>query len=336
MRNIALKILKLNCVLLVGHALAAGQKDTTPIKIMAFSDFNVDTSGTYNSATKQAVSQMVQAKPNLILGVGDYIDGEKTSLSSSTYTRMWNSFTTSILNTIKNAKIPFLPSPGNHDAYYTNERTHYKNFWVKNKAAIQYIDQSNFPFYYSYKVNDVFFVSLDDARYGALYNRTTQLNWLTQQLKSTAATTARARIVYGHIPLYSVASKSANSSTVYSNGALTNERLSYSKFSLEAVLLDNKVDLVIFGHSHAYYAGEYTYADGRELNVISLPCAGGTQRYLVTTNIKSRYGYVEININSKNELSYQLYDYLGKAQSTLAYPSSITLSSSPRVRYFKK
>lgn len=306
------------------------------IKIMAFSDFNVNTSGTYNSATRAIVSNMIQRNPALILGAGDYIDGEKTSLSKNTYTKMWSSFFENILKPMLNAKVAFLPSPGNHDAYYSNERTYYSEFWNPKKPNIEYVDARNYPFYYSFKKDNVLFISLDSSRYSALYNRQTQLKWLEAQLTSKDAQAARARVVYGHIPLYSVASKSANSSVIYQNGALVQERASRSSFSLEALLLKHKVDLVIFGHSHSYFGGEYTYPNGQTLNVISLPCAGGTQRFLAGTSIKSKYGFVEININEANKMSYQFYDSKGEAQSDLNLPTSILLDSTTRVRYYKK
>jgi hypothetical protein len=70
--------------------------------------------------------------------------------------------------------------------------------------------------------------------------------------------------------------------------------------------------------------------------VVSLPCAGGTQRYLVGTDVKSRYGFVEINFDSQNRLSYQYYDSLGQAQSDRDLPNRITLDRSGKVDYLKR
>ncbi|WP_413582300.1 metallophosphoesterase family protein [Bdellovibrio sp. HCB288] len=305
------------------------------LRIHAFSDMNIDTDGTYSSNTISIVKSMISKQPAVILGVGDYIDGEKTSLSDSTYTKMWSAFSTKVMSLMRDARIPFMATPGNHDAYYSQERRLYKTFWGNNKGKVEFVDDSNFPFYYSFVQEDVFFVSLDDANYSNLYNRTTQLAWLKTQLTSARAKGARARVVYGHIPLYSIVSTKANSSTVYSNGVLTSERRTAGSNTLEAILLNNNVDLVIFGHSHSFYSGHYTYPDGKKLQVISMPCAGSAPRYLVGTSTKTPVGYVELLFSETNKLSIRYFNSSGTQQSLSSLPASLTLDSKNGVKYVR-
>lgn len=305
------------------------------LKIHAFADMNIDTSGTYANATISIVKSMISRQPAAILGVGDYIDGEKKSLSDSTYVNMWNQFSKKVLSFMRDANIPFLATPGNHDAYYAQERRLYDSFWGKNKPNVEYVDDDNFPFYYSFIKEDVFFVSLDDANYSKLTNRTAQLNWLKEQLSSSRAKGARARVVYGHIPLYSIVSSSANSSTVYSNGVLSGERRTNGSLTLEAILLSHNVDLVIFGHSHGFYSGHYTYPDGKKLKVVSMPCAGSSPRYLVGTSIRTPQGYVELVFSESNQLSVRYYNSAGTQQSLSTLPASLTLDSKNGVKYVR-
>lgn len=303
------------------------------VKFHAFGDMNVNVNGDYSSHTPATVKSMIARDPAVILGMGDYIDGEKSSLSDSTYTRMWSVFTKKVSSLMDTAHVPFAPTPGNHDAYYAQERKIYSQHWKKNTPNVQYVDDSNYPFYYSFMREDVFFVSLDDANYAKLKNRTEQLTWLKKQLASDAAKKARARVVYGHIPLYSVVSSKANSSTVYQNGVLSGERKTNGSFTLEAILLESNVDLVLFGHSHGFYSGHYTYADGKKLRVVSLPCAGGSQRYLVGTSIKTPHGFVEVSIADTNELKVRYFNSAGVEQNLKSLPASITLDAKNRVVY---
>lgn len=305
------------------------------LKIHAFADMNIDTSGTYASATTSIVKSMIARQPAAILGVGDYIDGEKKSLSDSTYVNMWNQFSKKVLSFMRDANIPFLPTPGNHDAYYAQERRLYDSFWGGNKPNVEYVDDDNFPFYYSFIKEDVFFVSLDDANYSKLSNRTAQLAWLKEQLSSARAKGARARVVYGHIPLYSIVSSKANSSTVYENGVLAGERRTAGSNTLEAILLSHNVDLVIFGHSHGFYSGHYTYPDGKKLQVVSMPCAGSSPRYLVGTSTRTPQGYVELVFSETNQLTIRYYNSSGTLQSLSSLPASLTLDSKNGVKYVR-
>lgn len=305
------------------------------LKIHAFSDMNVDTNGTYSSHTQSIVQQMVRKQPAAILGLGDFIDGEKTGLSDSKYVSMWNAFTKKVFSTIELAGIPFLPTPGNHDAYYNQEREIFQDYWNTYKPDVEYVDDRNYPFYYSFVKNGVFFVSLDDANYSRLSQRTAQLTWLKEQLSSPIAQSSKAKVVYGHIPLYSIVTTKANSSTIYENGVLKSERKTNGSFTLEAILLSQGVDLVIFGHSHGFYSGHYVYPDGKKLRVISLPCAGGSQRYLVGTSIKTPHGFVEIEVSDSKQIDVRYINSAGTLQSLNALPSALTLDAKNKITYEK-
>ncbi|MBT7670478.1 MAG: phosphoesterase, partial [Bdellovibrionales bacterium] len=300
----------------------------------AFSDMNINTRGDYSSHTINVVQQMVNSAPDLIIGVGDYIDGEKRKLSDSSYRRMWNSFFSRVLGPITESGIPFLPSPGNHDAYYQQEQKIYQEQWEPRRPVIDFVDATHYPFYYSFMKGGVFFVSLDDARYSSLKNHGVQIDWLKQQLGSVKAQKAVAKVVYGHIPLYSVVSKSRNSNTIYHNGALKNERRSRrGDDSLEAVLIDHQVDLVIFGHSHAFFSGHYRYSDGSELKVLSLPCSGGTRRYLLGTDIKTNYGYLEVSISAQGEIDHRYLNSRGEEESNAHFPNRLAIDPAHDVYY---
>jgi predicted MPP superfamily phosphohydrolase len=125
------------------------------IKICVISDLNSSYGSTnYADEVKSVIGKLNKIKPDLILSAGDMVAGQKSSLTEENINAMWNSFKSTVLNPIHKLKIPFGFTIGNHDASpsYLLDRTLSQKFWLENKNAtgLNFVDSSNYPFYYSY------------------------------------------------------------------------------------------------------------------------------------------------------------------------------------------
>jgi hypothetical protein len=294
-------------------------KPAKTINIVAFSDINGSLGNlNYQTSVHRGLANSLLRQPDVVIGVGDYVGGEdiRKRFPDSHFPLMWDSFKLNILDKILANRVEFAPSPGNHDASgYSNlqrEREVYLDFWNRNKPRLNYVEERNYPKYYSYMVDDVFFLSMDDVTPFTIHHGDIQREWIKKQLESEIAQGARARIVYGHIPLYPLLDKnrhsSGNSGKYYE--VLKNEQFENSERGLEKVFIYNRVDLAIFAHSHIYYPGTVVHQQGKsfkKLRVLSMPCLGPGARYVAGQNERSPMGYVTISIDPEGKIELNAY-----------------------------
>ena len=214
----------------------------------------------YRGEVMKGVSILPQWEPDIVLCVGDMVAGQSISLNTAEVEAMWEGFDTLILNPIREANIPYALTIGNHDAssqtyndgsyIYTIDRDVTTRYWQshQNDLDLQYIDTGDFPYYYSFKQNDIFYIVWDASSANVPAN---QVAWADQQLGSAAAQSAKFRIALGHLPLY----------------AISQGRDRYGEFlnnseQLQAILERHNVHTYMSGHHHAYYPG---YAGNLEL-----------------------------------------------------------------------
>lgn len=310
---------------------------TKILRIGVFGDLNGSLGDPNYDRTVTSGMQLMLNRPiDLFISTGDMTSGEdyKFSLPESRFPEMWRSFEKQILSPILDKNIPFAPSPGNHDASIARERVYYKSFWDSRRPKVQMVSDEMFPFYYSFTFQGVFFIAMDDVLTGKLadraFNNKTQKEWIKEQLNSQLAQSSVARIVYGHVPLYPVLSKSrhasGNSGKYYE--ILRQEQLGMSSNSLEGIFKDANVSLVVFGHSHAYYPG-VVHHDNEALEdalpVLSMPCLGQGNRYLdQRTSTRSDRGFAEIEIDLSNgKIKYDVTTYAGQLVPKSSLPESI-------------
>lgn len=264
-------------------------------KIAVISDLNSGYgSTTYNSDVSITLKELDSIKPDMILCAGDMVAGQKASLTEQNLSDMWQSFEKTILAPIKAMKIPFGFTVGNHDASpnFLKDRAIAKRFWNENQdqLRLQYIDKSNFPFYYSYTQNDVFFVSWDAASANV---HTDVFTWMQEQLNSEKAKKAKLRIVLGHLPIYAIVTSKNKSGEVL---ASTKQTADFFK--------KNNIDLYISGHQHAYYPAK---EDG--LRLLNTGCIGEGPRQLIgdSTLARRTYTIIEIPVRSYKDFSYKTF-----------------------------
>ena len=94
------------------------------------------------------------------------------------------------------AGIPLAVTPGNHDgsAYhgFELERRIYAEQWQPRKPALEFVDDSHYPFYFAFAFGDLLFVSLDATTVGHLPRE--QMDWLRELLAIRLRVQAKGRV----------------------------------------------------------------------------------------------------------------------------------------------
>ncbi|MGQ9865311.1 MAG: metallophosphoesterase family protein [Pseudanabaenaceae cyanobacterium] len=222
------------------------------IRIAVISDLNSQYGSThYEPQVLKAVEFLPQWEPDLVLCSGDMVAGQWPSLTKAQIQAMWDAFDRHIAAPIRKAKLPYGFTLGNHDAssarsvrnqfLFQQERDLAAAYWndPSHPTGISFVDRGQFPFYYTFAQNDIFYLVWD-----ASSNRIPpeQLQWAERTLLGERAQKAKLRIVIGHLPLYAVAVGRAELGEIVDNGD-----------DVRKMLERCKVHTYISGHHHAYY-----------------------------------------------------------------------------------
>ncbi len=253
-------------------------------KIAIISDMNGSYgSTTYSNAVPSAIQHITASGVSAVLSTGDMVAGQKSGLD---YQKMWNAFHALVTKPLSTSEIPFLPSPGNHDASagsnFKNERDIYINNWNTypierfnaarpDNAKLEFISGvvQNYPLNYAVKMGPAIFISLDATAVGPLINN--QLTWLEDVLSKTAS--AKIKVVFGHVPLYPFTFERTTEYLAYGTAKTT-----YAE-RFETILETHKVTYYLSGHDHAFYPG---HRNG-QVRYISVPLLGTGARKILTT-----------------------------------------------------
>jgi hypothetical protein len=239
------------------------------LRIAVVSDLN---SGLGSATYEWQVDSLMQRlpriwKPDLVVCGGDMVAGQGPITNPATIRAMWSGFDRSVLAPIRANNIPFGFTIGNHDgvrsAGFALERSLAKEYWDTTRTNLPFVDRGNYPYYYSFKVGDVFVASWD-ASQATITDE--NLNWLRAQLATPQARSARLRYVMGHLPLYSVAQERDAPGNILDRGD-----------ELRKLLQDNNVQTYISGHHHAYFP-----AKRGQLEMLNAGAAGSGPRQWLT------------------------------------------------------
>jgi len=265
------------------------------IKIAIISDLNSGYGSTvYHPDVAATLKALDSIKPDIILCGGDMVAGQKASLSKAQLQSMWSSFDSNVLKPIQQLKVPFGFTVGNHDASpnYQQDRQTAQEFWnTKRKhLGLKYVDDSNYPFYFSYQQNGIFFMSWDAA--GAKVNQEV-FDWMEKQLQSKAAKKAKLRVLLGHLPLYAIVASKNKAGEVLAENENT---ASFFK--------KNGIDLYISGHQHAYYP-----ASEQQLRLLNAGCIGEGPRPLLGHDSPATRAYtiIEVPPNNPKMFNYKTF-----------------------------
>lgn len=235
-----------------------GLTSAQALRFVLLSDFNGNYGSTsYPPAVSRTVGRIVNEwKPDLVLSAGDLIAGQKASLTDANLRAMWAAFERDVRGPLKTAGIPFAFTLGNHDASLSRDRREAAAYWNTHVPALNYADQSAFPFRYSFSIQNVFVAVLDAS--GPQVDAA-QRAWLAAQLASAPAKAARFRLVLGHLPLAAISREKNKPGEIIREAA-----------PLRAIMEKGQVTAYLHGHHAAYYPGRLG-----QLNVLSSGGIGG-------------------------------------------------------------
>lgn len=287
-----------------------GQNNITAIekvannwRILILSDLNSKYGSTsYEDTVIKAIAAIPKLKPDLILCAGDAIAGQKLSLSESQIAAMWASFDRNIAKPIRDLKIPFAITIGNHDGsgaiskgkyIYARDRALAAKYWQDSRRnlGLNFIDRAKFPFYYSFEQNQIFFLVWDAS---TNFIAPQQLSWVDRSLKSSAARRAKMRIVMGHLPLYAVSVGRDKPGEYLANAERLRSLLEY-----------RRVHTYISGHHHAYYPGKKG-----KLELLNAGALGSGPKQLLNSNLapKSTLTVIDTDLTAGAKIIYTTYD----------------------------
>lgn len=269
-----------------------------PFRIAVISDLNGSYGSTrYGDAVHAAIARITDMKPDLVISTGDMVAGQQTNphLPDDQVTAMWRAFDAAVTTPLAEAGIPFVVTPGNHDASayggFEQEREIYSRVWGSRAPDLDFVDRADFPFRYALSANGVLLVSLDVTTLGALSN--SQFAWL-DDLLTQEAPRHKAVVLFSHLPLWPFAEKRQN------------DVIGDPK--LQDLLVRHGVDLYLSGHHHAYYPG---VADG--ILMVSQSCLGSGPRVLLGATHRSPKSFTFIDIaddGTINEQAFQAPDFM--------------------------
>jgi 3',5'-cyclic AMP phosphodiesterase CpdA len=283
------------------QAQSPGQRD---LRIVVISDLNsAYGSTTYEPEVHQALKLIPGLKPDLVLCSGDMVAGQNPKLTNAQIQAMWSAFDQAVARPLRQAKIPFGFTLGNHDASssldqnrrfrFQNERDMAANYWRSpaQDPGINFLDKTDFPFYYTFTQNEVFFLVWDGS---SQHIPPEKLAWVEKALASAPAQNAKLRLAIGHLPLYGVAEGRNKPGEVMANA----ERL-------RALLEKYQVHTYVSGHQHAYYPGRRG-----NLELLHTGLLGAGPRALIGQERRSpkTLTVLDFNFNQPEKVQYTTYD----------------------------
>ena len=274
------------------------------VRIVAISDLNgVYGSTDYDPEVDEAIALLPFWQPDMVVCGGDMVAGQNPTLSEDQLKAMWAAFDEHVAAPLRQANIPYGFTIGNHDAsgaqnlsggfLFERERTIAANYWNEptHDPGIEFVERYEFPFYYSFKFNDIFFLVWDGSSAKIPQDK---LDWVEQALESPEAQSAKLKILLGHLPLYAIAVGRDQPGEVMANAD-----------QLREMLERHQVHTYISGHHHAYYL-----AHKGELQLLHMGILGSGPRPLIDSKLPPQKALtlIDINFASPDLTTYTTYD----------------------------
>lgn len=274
------------------------------VRFVVISDLNSAYGSTdYDPEVDQGVALIPFWQPDLVICGGDMVAGQKLSLTPAQIQAMWSAFDQHVSAPLRRLQIPYGFTIGNHDAsgafktegnfIFQTERDLASAYWndPKHNPGVEFVDKFEFPFYYTFKYQDIFFLAWDGSSSRIPDDK---WEWIEKTLASPAAQSAKMRILLGHLPLYAVAVGRNKPGDVMENAEKIREML--EKYH---------VHTYISGHHHAYYPGHRG-----KLQLLHAGLLGSGARPLIDRETRSpkTLTVVDINFQTPELTTYTTYD----------------------------
>lgn len=274
------------------------------VRLVVISDLNGAYGATdYDPEVDKAITLLPFWQPDLVLCSGDMVAGQNPSLTEEQLNAMWLAFDEHIGVPLRQFDLPYGFTMGNHDAsaaknssgdfLFERERNVASDYWndPKHDPGLEFIERYEFPFYYTFKFDDIFFLVWDGS-----FSKIPQdkLEWVEQALESPEAQSAKLKILLGHLPLYGIAEGRDLPGEVMDNAE-----------QLREMLQRHQVHTYISGHQHAYYP-----AYRGELQLLHTGILGSGPRQFIDSQLPPRKALtvIDINYDDPDLTTYTTYD----------------------------
>jgi predicted phosphodiesterase len=210
----------------------------------------------------QTIQALIAMHVRLVIVAGDHTNGSDKVDHRRGRAKAWWAAVTDALEPLHDAGIAVLPIAGNHDSYLSWQREGYEQAFADldrwaapfrlNRGTGRGVAQA--PYSYSLDVDGVHFALAHVVDQGI--DREVA-GWLTNDL--AAATNARLRFVFGHVPLFSVIRRPSQQFV--------------DRFG--PILERGRADFYVAGHEHVTWDETFTLHSGNPLRQVTVGCASG-------------------------------------------------------------
>jgi predicted phosphodiesterase len=226
---------------------------------------------------ERTVSALISLGVRLVVVTGDHTNGSAGVDHRGGRVHAWWAAVTGVLAPLRAAGIAVLPIAGNHDTYLAWQREGFEQAFgdLEQWAAPLDVHRpaghgfARAPYSYSVDVDGVHL---------ALANVVDQAvdrdvaAWLADDLAAAAG--ARTRIVFGHVPLFSVVQRPARSFVDQLGG----------------ILARGNADLYVAGHEHVTWDETFDLGAGHGLRQVTVGCASGFYVFAPSKAARARAG----------------------------------------------
>ncbi len=274
------------------------------VRLVVVSDLNTVYGSTdYPPAVDKGMALIPFWEPDMVVCSGDMVAGQSPALTKPQIKAMWDAFDDHVARPLRKANLPYGFTIGNHDAssarnvdggfLFQQERDLASQYWnnPEHDPGLEFIDRADFPFYYTFKHQDIFFMAWDGS---SSYIPPEKLAWVEKALASPEAQSAKLRILLGHLPLYAISVGRNQPGEVMENAD-----------GLRAMLEKYDVHTYISGHHHAYYPGHRG-----DLQLLHMGILGAGPRPFIDSNLppKKAITVLDIDFESPDLTTYATYN----------------------------
>ncbi len=274
------------------------------VRLLVISDLNGPYGSLeYDPEVDRAIQLVPYWQPDLVVCSGDMVAGQDITLTKERLRAMWAAFDDRVAKPLRQMKMPYGFTVGNHDAssargssgkfLFQAERDATAEFWrdPSHDPGVQFVDRFEFPFYYTFEHRGIFFLVWDGSSHIIPPEK---LAWVEAALSSPKAQQAKMRVLLGHLPLYAVAVGRNEPAEVMENAD-----------RLRAMLEKYGVHTYISGHHHAYYP-----AHRGKLQLLHTGILGAGPRPLIDSNLPPRktLTVVDVTFDRPELTTYTTFD----------------------------
>jgi hypothetical protein len=274
------------------------------VRFVVVSDLNgVYGSVDYDPEVDRAIALLPFWQPDMVLCSGDMVAGQSPTLTEPQLQAMWQAFDAHVAAPLRAEKLPYGFTIGNHDAssalgvtggfLFERERRVATDYWADpaHDPGVEFADRFEFPFYYTFTHDDVFFLAWDGSSHHIPDDK---LAWVEQALESPAAQSAKLRVLLGHLPLYAISVGRDSPGEVMENAD-----------KLQAMLERHRVHTYISGHHHTYYP-----AHKGALQLLHMGILGSGPRPFIDSALAPRktLTVLDIRYDTPDLTTYTTYD----------------------------